>query len=114
VRVRTRSWKVGRKASAWEAQVRRPRQAAAARRRERTSRRERMVATTAGGSAASIAGGVGHGSIGSGGDMVVVVVVVDGIAGRQIAALVLVGRRCEVSWDGGREKDRWRFLRRRR
>ena len=67
-----------------------------------------MVATTAGGSAASIAGGVG---IGSGGDMVVVV---DGIAGRQIAALVLVGRRCEVSWDGGREKDRWRFLRRRR
>jgi hypothetical protein len=80
VRVRTRRWKVGRKASAWEAQVRRPRQAAAARRRERTSRRERMVATTAGGSAASIAGGVGHGSIGSGGDMVVVV---DGIAGRQ-------------------------------
>jgi len=89
VRVRTRRWKVGRKASAWEAQVRRPRQAAAARRRERTSRRERMVATTAGGSAASIAGGVG---IGSGGDMVVVVVVVvDGIAGRQADCCVGVG-----------------------
>jgi hypothetical protein len=69
-RVRTRRWKEGRKASAWGAHARRPRQAAAARRRERTSRRERMVATTAPGSATSIGGG--DGSIGSGtggGDM---------------------------------------------
>jgi hypothetical protein len=90
-RVRTRRWKEGRKASAWGAHARRPRQAAAARRRERTSRRERMVATTAPGSATSIGGG--DGSIGS------------GTGGGDMAAgdAALVGRWVRVAWERERE-----------
>jgi hypothetical protein len=90
-RVRTRRWMEGRKASAWGAHARRPRQAAAARRRERTSRRESMVATTAPGSATSIAGG--DGSIGS------------GTGGGDMAAgdAALVGRWVRVAWERDRE-----------